>query len=76
MSLLKVNACQDNSVEILRSNLIRDQVAFKQTGTAFLVDGLDAMLHPKIFDNLWIGFNANIELQDVSADDEAFFYSH
>lgn len=66
MEHLKINTLNNDATQLLRSNLINAQVAFKQLGSAFvLVDSIH-LYYQNVFDGLWIGFNANMEIQEIN----------
>lgn len=70
MERMKVNTLDNEATNLFRNNLINSRAAFKQLGTAFVVDQNVSMLHPDAFDGLWQGFDANIELQDIEHYDQ------
>lgn len=65
MERMKVNTLNTEATNLFRNNLINSKAKFKQLGTAFVVDEAVSYFHPDVFNGLWQGVDANIELQDI-----------
>lgn len=63
--MMKINTLNDEATKLFRANLIESQVAFKQLGTAFLIPEDTGTHNPSAFSGLWIGVDANIEIQEI-----------
>lgn len=68
MDIMKINALNDDAANRFRNNLTETQVEFKQLGSAFLIPKGTGYIQPKAFDGLWIGADANIEIQPINPD--------
>ena len=68
MIRLKIYTLSDYSKQLLRKNLIDAAVPFAQAGTAFLLPDINTFDHRKVYDGLWIGADANIEMQEIATD--------
>ena len=66
MSIMKIYTLNEEAQHIFHSNLVREGAAFAKFGTAFLVDSNLAMQYRNAFDGLWQGYNANIEMQELT----------
>lgn len=75
MDITKVNTLTADATNILRDNLTDENVKFKQFGSAFVFDQDKTRYNADVFDGLWVGFNANIELQEAN-DFDRKEYSH
>lgn len=67
MEHLKVNTLNENATTLLRNNLIKKSVPFKQLGTAFVfVNDNLKLYYLNIFKGLWLGANANMKIENVN----------
>lgn len=71
MELFKVNTLTEAATNLLRENLIEMAVDFKQLGTAFLMPEKTGWYKPDVFKGLWIGTDANMEIEEVNDFDRA-----
>lgn len=71
MECMKVNTLNENATHLFHQNLVNEQILFKQLGTAFIIPENTASFHPNSFNGLWIGHDANIELEELSAFDKS-----
>lgn len=74
---VKINTLNEKATITLRDNLIDKKIPFEQKGTAFLVDKLDIMLQPHVFNGLWVGADGNInEEYPTNEDQQTSLYLH
>ncbi len=64
----KINTLNDNAETTLKNNLIESNIPFKQLGSAFLLPDDLFIYNLNALDGLWIGYQANIEIQEINKD--------
>ena len=69
MKHIKINTLNQSATDILRANLVKKEVPFKQLGTAFILIDSIHLYYQKVFKGLWLGADANMELQELNKDD-------